>query len=284
MQNKTLNHTTNDNFKNLKWWTLLPGFLALIYVAFLVFTTKGNFVEAYVGVQKDWFFYLNEKLSIFPNFQFNITQLGDVLIVFPFVMFLVRYAPRFWGALPTSSLLSLGVSAGLKRFFSVPRPAGMFDNESFTIIGRTLTKHSLPSGHSMTIFILITLLLFAFMPRKNKIYQFIWTAFILSVGLMIAFSRVGVGAHYPLDVVTGSAIGYILAIIGIKINNNVNWWDWVGKRKFLPIFILLFAAWGIAIGIVKLPKYQLPIFYMSIVSIIIALYLIIKKYVQKKIN
>ncbi len=114
-----LNNIVKENFKNLKLWVLLPAFLVLLGVFLLVFTTKGNFVEAYVGVQKDWFFYLNEKLSAFPNFQFNITQLGDVLIVFPFVMILIYYAPKFWGALLTSSLLSLVVSAGLKRLFSI---------------------------------------------------------------------------------------------------------------------------------------------------------------------
>lgn len=242
--NQSIENIVNDNFKNLKWWALLPAIFVLLVVFLLVFTTEGTFVEAYVGVQKDWFFYLNEKLATFPNFQFNITQLGDVLIVFPFVMILIYYAPRFWGALLTSSLLSLVVSAGLKRLFSMPRPASVFDNESFEIIGRTLRGNSLPSGHSMSAFIVITLLLFAFMPRKNKIYPFFWIVFMLFIGLVIAFSRVGVGAHYPLDVITGSAIGYILAVIGIKNSHKLNGWAFMKNKKYCPIIIILLILWG----------------------------------------
>ncbi len=152
----------------------------------------------------------------------------------------------------------------------------------------------------MTIFIVITLLLFAFMPRKNKFYQFIWTIFILSVGLTIAFSRVGVGAHFPLDVITGSAIGYILAMIGIsitgsaigyilamigiRINNKVNWWNWIENKKYYPIFIILLILWGGVIITLKILKTNLIIYYISLIPLIITLYLIIKKYVQKEVK
>ncbi len=218
---RKLNQLVSYNFKNLKSWVLLPAFLVLLAVFLLVLIQEGNFREAYIDVQKEWFFYFNEKLSIFPNFQFNITQLGDVLVVFPFMLILVYYVPRFWGALFISSLLSLGVSAGLKLLFAMPRPAKVFDIEGFTIIGERINYNSLPSGHSITAIICIVLLLFAFMPRKNKLYQFLWTFFILLIGLIIVSSRVGIGAHYPLDVVAGSAIGYILAFVGIKIVGGI---------------------------------------------------------------
>ncbi len=41
---------------------------------------------------------------------------------------------------------------------------------------------------------------------------------------------------------------------------------------------------GGVIAIFKITKYNLPIFYVSIIAIIITLYLIIKKYVQKEIK
>ncbi|MCT6716620.1 phosphatase PAP2 family protein, partial [Staphylococcus aureus] len=88
----------------------------------------------------------------------------------------------------------------------VPRPAAVFDNNSFTVIGKTLSGHnSLPSGHSITIFTILTVLLFSFMPKKLN-YKIIWITTFTFAGLMIAFTRVGVGAHYPLDVIAGGIL------------------------------------------------------------------------------
>ncbi len=276
-----LNNKVNHNFVKVGLWWTLPAFLILGVIFLVVIIQGGNYIDTYIGVQKDLFFYLNSHLSSFPNIELNLTQLGDVLIIFPFFMALILYAPKLWEALISSSLISLGVSFGLKKLFSVPRPARFFDEESFTILGRTLDgNNSLPSGHSMTAFIVITLLLFAFMPLKNRIIQTFWTILILCVGFLIASSRVGVGAHYPLDVISGASIGYILAIIGIQITQRVNWFNWIGKRKYLIIFIVLLVAW-IFILIQKIVNYNLPIFYLSLIFLLLSLYLITKRYVQK---
>ncbi len=161
---------------------------------FIINNDGSSFIDHYVYVQKDLFFYLNNKLSQFPNLQFNLTQLGDGLIFYPLLTIFIIYGPKLWEAILTSSIISLIVSALLKKLFAVPRPATMLDHDSFTIIGKTLTgKTSLPSGHSICAFIIITTLLFAFMPKKIG-YKIIWSFFIISAGLIITFSRVGVGA------------------------------------------------------------------------------------------
>ncbi len=166
----SINNKIKHRFNTLNSWHLLPPMIILLSVFLFIFSKNGNYIEEYIGVQKELFFYLNDKLSSFPRVEYNLTQLGDVLIVFPLLMIFIRYAPKLWEALLVSSLLSLVVSAGLKKLFSVPRPARFFGEDSFTIIGRTLTGHnSCPSGHSITAFIIITLLLFAFMPR-HKVY------------------------------------------------------------------------------------------------------------------
>ncbi len=103
----------------------------------------------------------------------------------------------------------------------------------------------------------------------------------LALGLMIAFSRVGVGAHYPFDVLIGSTIGFIVAVLGIRINARLNWLVWMKNKKFYPVFVVLFAAWIFAI-IQKIVADNLLIFYFSIVALVISLYLILKSYVQEK--
>lgn len=281
INNFELDHIVVNNFKKIKLWLLIPPFLLLI-LFFLYFSlSEGtNFADVYIESQKNLFFFLNSHLSEFPNLQFNLTQLGDALICLPLVIIFLFYAPKFWQALLTSSLITLIVSAVLKRVFAVPRPAAIFDNDSFVIIGRTLTgRTSLPSGHSMTAFMVITILLYAFMPRKRG-YKIAWTLFILTLGFFMVFSRVGVGAHYPFDVVIGSTIGYIAAIIGIAVNNSSSWLDWIKNKKFHPIFMLILLVWTFLI-FKKIEANNLLIFYLSILSLVVTLYIITRAYVKK---
>ena len=280
--NSELNSSVTYNFMKVKLWLLIPAFLLLflIYLYFALFNDSANFIDGYVNVQKDLFLFLNNKLSQFPSLMFNLTQFGDVIIGYSLLTAFIIYAPKLWEALLTSAIISLVVSAVLKKIFAVPRPAAMFDHASFRIIGETISgKSSLPSGHSIVTFITITTLLFAFMPGKNK-YKIIWVPFMLSLGLLIAFSRVGVGAHYPLDVIIGSTIGFIIAITGIKISNSVNWFAWLKNKKLYPIYLLVLSVWGFFM-VKKIVNTNLLIFYISLLSLLITVYLMTTTYVKK---
>ncbi len=90
------------------------------------------------------------------------------------------------------------------------------------IIGRKLTGHnSLPFGYSITVFTVLAVLLFSFMPKSLK-YKSIWYLAVIAVGLILVFTRVAVRAHYPLDVIASSIIGYISGLAGIFISRNTN--------------------------------------------------------------
>ncbi len=267
----------------VKNWQLTPPFLLLVLcVLYLfIFNNGGHYIEQYVNIQKELFFYLNSELSKFPDLQYNLTQLGDVLIFFSFISIFILYAPRLWEALLNSAILSLIVSATLKELLDIPRPAALFDHNTFVIIGRT--HHglaSLPSGHSIATFVVITILLYAFMPKKN-INKILWCTSILTLGVIIAFSRVAVGAHYPFDTIIGSIIGYIVTIIGIRISTKLEWLNYVRKKKYLPVLILLIVIW-VCIIIHKIIESNLLVFYLSLLSLGITLFLISKLYVQTK--
>ncbi|MCB0464901.1 MAG: phosphatase PAP2 family protein [Aequorivita sp.] len=270
-----------DNFRKVKLWLLIPPFLLLIsFFLFFSFSKGTNFVDEYVESQKTLFYFLNSNLSEYPNLQFNLTQLGDALILYPLVIIFLFYAPRLWQALLTSSIITLIVSAVLKNIFAVPRPAAMFDNDSFVIVGKTLSGHtSLPSGHSMTAIMTITILLYAFMPKKN-FHKIAWSLLLLALGLLITFSRVGVGAHYPFDVIIGGTIGYLAAIIGIKLNKNVGWLNWIKNKRFYPIFMLILLIWAFLI-VKKIVALNLPIFYLSLLSLVITFFIITNAYVKR---
>jgi len=168
----------------------------------------------------------------------------------------------------------------LKDIFSIPRPAEVFDNSIFVIVGRRLPGFSsLPSGHSITVFTGLTVLLFAFMPKK-WVDKILWCFFILVLGYSIAFTRVGVGAHHPLDVISGSIIGYISALLGIFISRKYKIWAWINNIKSYPFFILLFSICCFVL-IHKIYKENLVIFYLALTSLIVSLYKIIYVYIKK---
>ena len=62
--------------------------------------------------------------------------------------------------------------------------------------------HSFPSGHAATSFAGATVLAFAY-PRLAPA--------LLVLAAAVAFSRVYVGVHYPLDVIAGAALGVLVA-------------------------------------------------------------------------
>ena len=68
------------NFSKLKpSLFILPLFLLTVIVLFL-YSQEALSVEKYVAIQKNCFYFLNSKLSQFPNIVYNLTQIGDALI------------------------------------------------------------------------------------------------------------------------------------------------------------------------------------------------------------
>jgi uncharacterized membrane protein YoaK (UPF0700 family) len=157
----------------------------------------------------------------------------------------------------------------------------MLDRDSFVIIGKLYGgNNSLPSGHSIAICTILTLVLFAFMPKQLK-FKILWIFFILCTGLIIVFTRVGVGAHYPFDVIIGAIIGFISALTGIFINKRNNIWTWITNKKYYLISIFLFSVWAIFL-IIRIVNTNLIIFYFSLASLLATLFTITYIYVKKR--
>lgn len=111
---------------------------------------------------------------------------------------------RRWGVL----LLTLVAVAladwsamGIKALVDRPRPTSRYATPDALV--PVPHDASFPSGHAATSFAAATILTFAW-PRLAPAF------FLLAVA--VAFSRVYVGVHYPLDVIGGAALGVLIAI------------------------------------------------------------------------
>jgi membrane-associated phospholipid phosphatase len=269
-----------DNFSKLKLTLFILPSILLIAIVLFLYSHDSLSAAKYVLIQKDYFYFINHHLGQYPNIEYNLTQIGDALIFLSLLTIFIVYAPKIWEALISASLVSLIFSSVLKNVFGVPRPSEMFDNTTFIIIGKKASGFaSLPSGHSITIFTTLTVLLFAFMPKKMN-HKIVWSFSIVTIGLIIAFSRVGVGAHYPLDVIIGGIIGYISGLIGIFISQKYPIWNWVNNKKSYPIFILLIVVCSIVL-INKIINENLIIFYLALLSLTVSLYKITYVYLKK---
>lgn len=156
------------------------------------------------------FAFLNANMKAF-------TLLGDGWVVYWLALVYIyiynrsKFKQSFFLLLLTQLVPGIFVIA-IKRLVNRPRPIvalhDLIKNGTVHIdlLGRHLTEHSFPSGHAATAFALAVALSYMF-PKRYKIYYII--------ALLVAFSRVYNGEHYPLDVITGGILGYLFAKLSL---------------------------------------------------------------------
>ena len=99
-----------------------------------------------------------------------------------------------------ADLAANGLAYGLKQAFGRARPSTVFAEPRPLV--HAPHDGSFPSGHAATSFACATVLALA-LPRYSLLF------FLLAAA--IAWSRVYVGVHYPLDVLGGAVLGALVA-------------------------------------------------------------------------
>jgi len=193
------------SFKDPWVWSPLLVFAILICVIHLT------------GLNMQLFLFFNNAHTITGDrFWAFVTLFGDGLVaavlLFPF---LKKRSDIIWSVL-IASFFYMIILHSLKRIMEVPRPAGVLGSDTFYIIGKRFTRHAFPSGHTTTIFTLMGVIAFTF--RKNSLY-----IIGLIFALLVGFSRLAVGAHWPVDVLGGAILGWFCAWLGVSIADKSQW-------------------------------------------------------------
>lgn len=154
-----------------------------------------------------------------------ITFLGDG--TFSVIVFVVLLLQRRWSRatqVMAAFLLSALLAQVLKHLFSMPRPMQFFPAGAYPYFIKGVTHigfASFPSGHSTSIFALATLLAIFTKDRRLK-------AIYLLGAVLVGYSRIYLGQHFLGDVLMGSCIGIVTAVL-IR-------WLFVQKLGSLPVF------------------------------------------------
>jgi H+/Cl- antiporter ClcA len=102
----------------------------------------------------------------------------------------------------------------------------------------------------------------------------------LLIALLLISTRVGVGAHYPLDVLIGGIIGYICGLIGIFVSRKYKIWTWINNKRYYPLFIVVIISCCITL-IIKIINQNFIIFHLALITLILSLYKFIYVYTKK---
>ncbi len=262
----------------LVWLTPPSIALMLIFIIVGVACEWAVSRTGYWEMQEGLFVSLNARLSELPSaLWLNLTMLGDgsifLLIASPLILWRRSYYIAIIASVPMAGMFSvLG-----KKLAGVPRPAAVLDNAQFNIVGDTLTAHnSFPSGHTITVF--TALVAVAASAYSNSKYPGDSKAIplVLAIAVVLGLSRVAVGAHWPLDVVGGAALGWLAGLFGAAISRrSTAQWFYSARGTRIMALIIMISSYVLAQRALVSTSTDMPVVWLSVVfGLVTSVYLL----------
>jgi membrane-associated phospholipid phosphatase len=173
-----------------------------------------------------WFFAINNGLKSplgdlllgYPNW-FGVGYVAGPLATLLLLGTWRRDRRRLWRDLVVillAVLIAMLLVHGLKNICDRPRPTARFEALAANVNVQVHTmfevnrRHSFPSGHTATAFVIATLL--ALLRRKTLV-----TCIASAIALLVGLSTIYVGAHLPLDVVGGAFVGALSVLFALRL-------------------------------------------------------------------
>ncbi len=141
----------------------------------------------------------------------------------------------------------------LKGIFARPRPYTI--DPSLNVTMSTTVGHSFPSGHAQNAAVVSTVLHRTY-GRKTKWLNWV----LLAIIIIVPFTRVYLGQHYPTDVIVGVIVGIVIAFAMSKVV------DLMGDKKhkfglllMIPLLIIVFL-----VSLLGLPYDEVKNMYVAV--------------------
>lgn len=173
-------------------------------------------MDAIIRFDTAVFHFINGKLTaewldmlmpfVTEKFNFN----GAIIIAAVLILILGKRRDRIGLVILIFVVLSSDFFTNqLKHLIGRVRPCSALDN--VRLVMACSKSYSLPSGHATNIFAAMV-----FLSCRYRRFTPLFIAF----ACLVAYSRVYVGVHYPIDVLAGAAVGTVVALA----------WTWGEKR------------------------------------------------------
>ena len=172
-------------------------------------------IDIIVKIDKQIMVFFNKTISN-PIFDFIMPIITNQNFLVFSGLILIGYLAYFGGKRGRITIVVLIIAASfsdaicfqvIKPWVGRIRPSHEFYDYINVLVSKG-GKYSFPSNHAANSFVFATVL--SYFYDKNRTFLYILAS-------SIAFSRVYVGVHYPLDIISGSIIGYIISWIILSI-------------------------------------------------------------------
>ena len=142
-------------------------------------------------------FIIKNRISTLNIFMISLSYIGSQVAVFVITTILFISYSKYN---KLKILLTVIITYILKFFIHRARP----------LVEVLIQKsgYSFPSGHATAVFSLLPLL-----DKEFPRLKYIWFGF----AIILLFSRIYLGVHYPSDVVAGAIIGYLIGTVMLYI-------------------------------------------------------------------
>jgi undecaprenyl-diphosphatase len=164
----------------------------------------------------------------------SVNRLFDIIMPFIternnwFLLYIYVWVYLFWkggkNGRITAVLIILAIIASDQVSASILKPLVSRVRPCYELEGvRTILgcggRYGFPSSHAANYFAAATIFTYYF-PKYKWIY--------ISIAVLVCFSRIYIGVHYPSDVICGAILGFLSSVIIIIIYNE-------GERLFFKM-------------------------------------------------
>lgn len=172
------------------------------FITFLVCLVQVKNEGLFDSVEKPVFEYFNSLPGSLYDVMLAVTQmggLGSLLVWMPLAWYLIN--KRAAGLLGTTGIFAWFGAKVFKTIAQRGRPGDIL-SEINLFNGEKLGGYGFPSGHATFVAACVIFLFYQISPKIRK--------YLLLAAFLVGVSRMYLGAHFPLDIVGGWALGALI--------------------------------------------------------------------------